>query len=82
MTPEMQLACACDSINSWARECGVNVCVDPFDELTLRDTINDVWEKESHTIAVLRNENAKLRERLQKGLEIAERELKRINPWA
>lgn len=43
--PEIQLACACDLANSWARELGVKECENPYSGLELRNLIDRLWNK-------------------------------------
>lgn len=38
-----QLACACDKLNAWCRESGVQECVDPYTRLQLRETLDWLW---------------------------------------
>jgi len=41
-----QLACACDLLNTWIRETGgLPECEQPFKELGLRRSIDDLWSK-------------------------------------
>ena len=52
-----QLACAADLANSWAREIHIDVCEDPYRELSLRNLIDILWDK---TSADLRAEKERL----------------------
>lgn len=44
---ETQLATSCDLINRWCREAGVQECLNPFDNLGLRQAVDRLWAKES-----------------------------------
>lgn len=45
-----QLACACDALNTWARECGITECEKPHIALNLRNSINNLhgWVNSKH----------------------------------
>lgn len=38
----MQLACACDKLNTWARELNVEECRDPYKNLELRNLVERI----------------------------------------
>lgn len=40
---EEQLACACDLLNAWAREIGVEECSNPYNNLNLRNLVDRIW---------------------------------------
>jgi hypothetical protein len=42
---EFQLATACDTLNTWAREQGVEECKDPYKNYGLRRLVERLWEK-------------------------------------
>jgi hypothetical protein len=44
---ETELACACDLLNTWARELGVEECADPYRGFGLRNLIDRIWLKTS-----------------------------------
>ena len=43
----MEIACACDLLNTWARECGVEECRHPYANLELRNLVDRIWNKVS-----------------------------------
>lgn len=73
---ESQLACACDLLNTWARETGgVKECHYPYGDLAMRDLIDRLWS----TISL------RCHERVNKAyekLEAAESEIERLKAIA
>jgi len=59
-----ELATACDLANTWARECNVGECRDPYSGLALRNLIDRIWSKASADLTESRRK-ADLWERLQ-----------------
>jgi len=45
---EIEIACACDLLNTWARELGVQECDDPYENLNLRDLVDRIWSESTN----------------------------------